>query len=529
MLMHALIDIIHSIRLSMLRQTISQLASLIWLLAILSGTAAPGWGQTNLVFPTDMGVIDVTQAPYFATPNDTTDDTDAIQAALDDHPNGNRIIYLPNGTYRVSSGLIWGFSGSASTSFKRTMLQGQSQDSTIIQLVDSASGFGDPNHPQYVIRTAPIGFSADAFRNAVRNLTVNTGSGNPGAIAIQFFGSNQCRIERVTIQSEDGEGVIGLDLGYNRDNGPGLVRHLVVEGFDVGIRFEGVVNSFSMEHVTLMNQNVYGIENQQQVFNIRGLTSINSVPAIYNGPNSATLTLLEANLSGGTSGTPAIINASNNLYVRDMIVSGYDTTIRNEEAALAHVLADTVHEYSTRAIDTLFASPTTSLRLAIEETPEVPWDDLSDWVNIESYGANGSNPNDDTEAIQRAIDAGKTTVYIPSGGTYRIDGILYVRGNVRRIIGGEGRLTGAGVIIVEDGTYPEVIMERLYGSGSQIKLILRTSRTFILSSVSGPGPEIVCEGDGDLFLDDVSVSRLRLNHPDQRVWEIGRASCRERV
>ena len=61
----------------------------------------------NVVFPSDSGVIDVTKSPYNAIPNDGKDDTTAIQRALSQEANGNRIIYLPNGTYLVSDRLNW--------------------------------------------------------------------------------------------------------------------------------------------------------------------------------------------------------------------------------------------------------------------------------------------------------------------------------------------------------------------------------------------------------------------------------------
>ena len=48
----------------------------------------------NAIFPADAGVVDVTRPPYDAKGDGKTDATKAIQKALDDHPNSNRIIYL---------------------------------------------------------------------------------------------------------------------------------------------------------------------------------------------------------------------------------------------------------------------------------------------------------------------------------------------------------------------------------------------------------------------------------------------------
>lgn len=51
--------------------------------------------EGGLVFPADGGVLDV--RAFGAKPVDDLDDTAAIQRALDQHPSGNRVIYLPPG------------------------------------------------------------------------------------------------------------------------------------------------------------------------------------------------------------------------------------------------------------------------------------------------------------------------------------------------------------------------------------------------------------------------------------------------
>jgi hypothetical protein len=75
-----------------------------------------------VVFPEDGGVVDVRN--FGAFPDDGVDDTEAIQSALDAHPNGNRIIYLPSGDYQVSDTLRWPVGEDESKSQTRTILQG---------------------------------------------------------------------------------------------------------------------------------------------------------------------------------------------------------------------------------------------------------------------------------------------------------------------------------------------------------------------------------------------------------------------
>ena len=95
----------------------------------------------DIRFPDDAGVIDVTKAPYHAKGDGVTDDTLAIQQALIEHPNQNRIIYLPNGTYLLSSPLKWPVGTNEESSFRATILQGQSRTGAVLRLADFSPAF----------------------------------------------------------------------------------------------------------------------------------------------------------------------------------------------------------------------------------------------------------------------------------------------------------------------------------------------------------------------------------------------------
>ena len=47
-------------------------------------------------FPMGSRIVNVTKDPYYAKGDGKTDDTEAIQKALNDHPDGDFIIYLPH-------------------------------------------------------------------------------------------------------------------------------------------------------------------------------------------------------------------------------------------------------------------------------------------------------------------------------------------------------------------------------------------------------------------------------------------------
>ncbi len=139
----------------------------------------------------------------------------------------------------------------------------------------------------------------------------------------------------------------------------------------------------------------------------------------------------------------------------------------------------------------------------MKETPRVPWDDLTDWAGHQQFGGHSDDRADDTEAIQKAIDSGKTTVYLPRG-TWVIDGTLHLRGRLRRLIGAEGTLTGKGTIRIEDGESPLVRIERLRIAYSPISIEQATRRTVVISSCIVEQYEATPEAaGGDVFMEDV--------------------------
>ncbi|NJL71112.1 MAG: carbohydrate-binding protein [Candidatus Competibacteraceae bacterium] len=167
-----------------------------------------------------------------------------------------------------------------------------------------------------------------------------------------------------------------------------------------------------------------------------------------------------------------------------------------------------------------FPGEVKSLRLPVRETPTVPHDPLDQWVNVAKFGALPGDKKDDTAAIQKAIDSGATTLYFPRAGwmknsnsAYDISDTIYIRGNVRRIIGLESNLEVAQslsaqpekpVFVFENGTHPVVVMERMRFTFERYPnpaIVHRADRDLVISAFSElDHPRH--EGKGVLFLED---------------------------
>jgi hypothetical protein len=496
------------------------LAPLLLALGLLLGpsaAAAPRAQGAPLAFPE--GFMRSVKA-YGATGDGVTDDTAAINAALadgrvdaegrplypspDDYNGRPKALFFPAGTYRVSGTLSW--VGCCLT------IQGQGRDHTVIKLVDGAAGFGDPAAPRAVIRTEQ---GNESFRQNISDLTVDTGRNNPGAIGIDYITNNSGSLRRVTIRSGDGAGFAGLAMDRQWP-GPCLIADVSVEGFDYGVRVTPGEYGPTFERLTLRNQRVAGIRNVFGSLAIRQLTSVNRVPAIKGEHQASLVALLDSSLTGGTSATSAI-DTPGQLYVRNLRTTGYASAIRRGGTV---VPGSDVGEYFSNQFQ-LFDSPRRSLGLPIAETPLPPAEPLASWGSFAPrwYG--------DTGPLQALFNSGKSTIAFPFSyahgeGAYLAynEAVVVVPPTVRRIVGFHAGINsdrrgtnGGGIkfVIAEGSAEPLVIEQFGYG----IKVEHRAARTLVLrdgaySYTDGPGA-------GDLFLENVIIGPLRLNHT-RNVW-----------
>lgn len=483
-------------------------------------------GIPDVRYPSCQQVIDVTQSPYFAKGDGVHDDTEAIQRALDDMMGKHRLLYFPAGVYLISRTLRWSnknFDGG--NAWGKNFICGQNVHKCVIRLKDGT--FDDPAAPQSLMWCGGFG-SADWFHNYVENLTFDVGANNPGAIGLQFYSNNSGAVRNCRFVAPQSSGLIGLDLGHRDMNGPLLVRNCEVIGFDRGISTARAVNGQTFEYLTLRKQRQFGFDNEGQAVSVRGLRSENAVPAVR---SYGVLCLIEADLSGvGAEAWPAIINYNGGkIFLRDVKTNGYtravaDVITPDWVAATRIVGPDkansrgpNIEEYASQDYYMAFPTHQSSLRLKIQDPPNVPWDAPESWANVDDYGADPTGERDSSAAIQRAMDSGASTLFLP--GFYALETTVTVGPHVRRVMGVGGWIDYRGQAkpdfrIVDNATSAVVFEHFSYIHGG---IEIDTARPICFRSVSdcdltfGPRAR-----GGELFLEDFVTHDLKLD--GQRVW-----------
>lgn len=497
--------------------------------ALLSGAFAE-----NIVFPADAGVANV-KTDFGAKGDGITDDTAAIKKALDE--TRMKIVYFPNGTYLLSDS-VGIFDGMPHSRSRFLQLQGQSEAGTILKLKDRSPAFGDPAQPKVFVSTYEGKSTGDAMFTNAHNMTVDVGAGNPGAVAFRYMTNNFGTMKHMTLRSSDpgGAGAVGLDLSQSQ-NGPGYVGHITVVGFDTGVLSK---NSFFLvlEHIALKNQRKVGYDNVVSRTALRGL-KVDGAPVAVRLGKHAELTLIEGDFKTAKSADAAIVlDETPYLLVRDAKQTGYAGMVRTPDGKVTG--GSSMEEWSPLSgyRVTGKAGDAKTLRLPIEETPEVPWEqDLKKWAMVD-----GSQGEDVTAQLQTLIDTaareGKTTICFPKmsgkGKDYVLSGPIRVHGSINRIIGMNNMLkvkktdafsSDAAVFTFDKLTSDRIVVERFFQIGGWDRpnvvafenrsgkvIILRNLNLTIVTKKADPG--------GRWYLEDFCPGRHRpmAIGKGERVW-----------
>lgn len=464
-----------------------------------------------------------------------TDDTPVLKAYTPSSPHSAGTIYFPNGTYLLSDTIVFGN--------KRLVIQGESMKGVILKLKANSPGFENAEKPKPFISTYekfmdPKAGWGQAFKNSVRNLTIEIEAGNPGAVALHYLANNQGSVEDVTLK---GAGKAGLGLLTNWP-GPSLIRNLRIEGFDMGVWSLIAQYSMTFENLTLINQNQFGIYNRNQALFIRNLKSENRVPVLRNTTPTTNIVIVDSTLDGGDSSGTAIDSTeekksdrygfkelSPGIYLRNVTISGYGQGLSfNRKGETITVPAGKIDEFSSIPAVKLNSTAEKMLNLPVEDAPPMNLGPSSSWVNAtkfepESVTIKNKVHQDWSPALQAAIDSGAEVVYFPRG-EYRLFKTVILRGKIKALLGMDGTLStsdwnlgGEPVFKIIDNGQPAILFDRINDNYGKAPVIfsLEAAKTVIMRNGQMKHFRNTVPG-GRLFIYDVCGDNFEFNGLD--VW-----------
>jgi Pectate lyase superfamily protein/Secretion system C-terminal sorting domain len=454
------------------------------------------------VMPTDLDWNNAV-VNFNCVPDGVTDNTVNLRHAAQTYHNpylSNIVVYLPKGTYLISDSIKF-----LSTFYDRNVtFIGEDSAQTIIRLKDNAAGFQDVANPRPMFETRA---GNQAFGMYFKNLTINTGNNNPGAVGIDYITSNYGAIEHVRIVSPDASAYCGV-LMERTWPGPGLLKNVTIDGGKYGIRVGTCEYSMTFENVTIRNQSICGLVNSCNTLAIRKLQTFNCPKAIQNGGR---ITLLDSRFENGLS-TNYAIESTTPIFCRNITTTGFASAL---SANGTPVMGTSIVEYKSTPDYSVFANDGKSLNLPIEETPEYANNNLTDWAKVNSYGAQPTNPLFTVPTvfsrvgIQAAMNSGKKVIYFDrvgdNGSSYCIDADITIPASVEMIDGmhhaGLQFFNNSKLVINEYSPTPLF----LDGIGSA-RVENNTQRTVVFKGNSlGEYLNTPANINGKVFLEDIGV------------------------
>jgi len=410
-------------------------------------------------------VVNICEAPYFADPNGKENCTEAILRALDDITRNTQlawrqtlaelealpsegvhylnlsaenrrengvlvatthvrlpylpVIYFPEGSYLVSNTLCYRHKDIINTygseMNQQIRIRGAGRNRTVIRLQDNAPGF-EKGEQKAVISFMQTENTNVATSNYCEDLTINCGKGNAGAVGLDFFANNSGAVRNVRIVSEDGTGFAGLQLGHSNYSGI-LIKHVEVEGFDHGLHIDSGTGTMyaHVEDVNVRGQRISGITVGAISLSLRQVRTAHvPVGLTCTSPLGQTV-LVDSRLDG--TGSAGIVHQAGGLYVSNVTLTGFDDARHIDEWVYPRVYGESGEK----------AMP----RLPVEETPVYKRKGKTT-SGVRCFGAIGNGINDDSPAIQAALNSGAAEI-IFEPGRYLMNSPVVIPASVEHI------------------------------------------------------------------------------------------------
>lgn len=434
----------------------------------------PETGDTDLL---KNGIVDVTNAPYFADPKGKKDSTLAIQQAVNDCRDKGLVCFFPSGTYIISDTISVATvltkvdppqhpdGGTAHyMPYERPMiLLGSGKGKRpLIKLAKDSPLFDDPAKPKYAVRIwaqtyldapgkdEPIWGNEQgniSFNHLFLNIDIDV-SGHAGAIGIRHSGSQGSALMNSKITATGaysgmsnccGQGggtynieVIGGKHGITididsrfpmlnscvfREQTDSVVKHvgtaIQIPTMLVGCVFE----PFGKVLADMASPNPHaGIQFIDCMIEMKGGQSIISTDKKEN-------IFMENTLVKGVKSVfndgPSLSTTENWMIIEQYSSdAGYGTKIINGKQSAEEV-------FLVKQADSFPSSESIHTRHFID----IPVFDQKGVVNVMDFGAKGDGTTDDTEAFRKAIAASEK-VFVPKGN-FKLTGTLELKQKTR--------------------------------------------------------------------------------------------------
>jgi hypothetical protein len=406
--------------------------------------------------------------------------------------------------------------GGASSSSRARCLLLTGSGLTRVQLKDNT--FTDPMNPLPVLTCGYQGnvnvvFGADWFNVNVTDLTVHLGAGNTGAVGIEFYSNNWGSLRGVAVDASDAGGEIGIDLGYAGLNGPCLVQACHVRGCRIGVRTsDSYVNSVILDDVSLEGQSEVGLFNQSQAVSVGLLATLQTPQAARNEGGFMALSTTEAE-SYPDSNVAALENLSGGgLASFGLATFGYPTAIANSSGGTPPAVGSPGRWASHPTLTLWPGTSSTWITGNIGAFPAVGRN-VTTGANVRNYRL-VTDP-DDSAALQRAVNSGIATLYLPVGGARLQIGttVNFNNAATKRFVGHHAAINLYGTVPpmlkIPDGTVGTSILtfDQISTTGTGILAGGSTRHLYLRDCAVDFSPG----ASGKVYLDNVTVGAFTIS------------------
>ena len=211
--------------------------------------------------PLEKGYIDVTKPPYSAAGNGASDDSEAIQNAVDDAYANNLLVFFPaDATYLVSRKIACIGKKKGDRKFAHQLIGASEGSAPIIKLADGSRVDGNVLF-NFDLLDEKSGTSASAslYCTALRRIQIDMGD-NPAQNAVTMSGAQHCLIEDVSIYGNFNVGI------SNMPGSGGSMVNITITGGKIGILQDEYRPDPVIVGLKLANQSDCGIK----ILNSRG-------------------------------------------------------------------------------------------------------------------------------------------------------------------------------------------------------------------------------------------------------------------